>query len=229
LLAREEAARKVILPVWKEIAKDEVARHSPILAGRLAALASQGIAAVVADIKRAVQNMQRVAELSGVNLAIGRLRALDASWRDSQLTSRLLNSEAGVKLVCNEFENLFAKCETAIRGVPLETTGLCFAVRRLKTPMPAFAMDTGTGLSCMVSLSGLHDQLAAEAVLMVKLFHSTPRPFADPLIENIRTLEFKPTFRAPQEVIWGDTDALSTDDLAAQVLNDLLDELERRF
>ncbi len=50
LAQREEAASKVILPVWHDITVEQVRRHSPILADRLAAHWSDGIDAVVSQI-----------------------------------------------------------------------------------------------------------------------------------------------------------------------------------
>jgi hypothetical protein len=50
LSAKETADHKVILPVWHNITKPEVARFSPTLAGRLAANSKDGMDRVVADI-----------------------------------------------------------------------------------------------------------------------------------------------------------------------------------
>jgi len=47
LVAREQNGRKVILPVWLDIDRVGVAEHSPLLAGRVAAKASDGLSAVV--------------------------------------------------------------------------------------------------------------------------------------------------------------------------------------
>jgi hypothetical protein len=50
LFAREMQGRKVILPVWHDITKEEVLQHSPMLAGKLAAVAEKGVGAVAAEI-----------------------------------------------------------------------------------------------------------------------------------------------------------------------------------
>ncbi len=55
LVARERGGTKVILPVWLDVDKDEVAAYSPILAGRLAAKASDGLDDVVASLRRAME------------------------------------------------------------------------------------------------------------------------------------------------------------------------------
>ena len=43
---------KVILPVWHKIGRKEVASFSPVLAGRLATSSDKGLAVVVADLRR---------------------------------------------------------------------------------------------------------------------------------------------------------------------------------
>lgn len=53
LVALEVNGRKVILPVWHDIAADEVRQYSPTLADRLASETSAGLDSVVDDILRA--------------------------------------------------------------------------------------------------------------------------------------------------------------------------------
>lgn len=50
MAALEIDGRKIILPVWHEIGRDEVVRYSPLLADRLAIRSDQGIDAVVREI-----------------------------------------------------------------------------------------------------------------------------------------------------------------------------------
>ncbi len=52
LVAREVSKdKKVILPIWHNLTHEDVARHSPTLAGRLAALSKDGLDEVVRQIK----------------------------------------------------------------------------------------------------------------------------------------------------------------------------------
>ncbi|MEM8557133.1 MAG: toll/interleukin-1 receptor domain-containing protein [Bacteroidota bacterium] len=50
LFAREEAGRKVLLPVWHELTKETLAQTSPMLADRLAGNTAQGMEAVASAI-----------------------------------------------------------------------------------------------------------------------------------------------------------------------------------
>lgn len=54
LVAREEDEGRVILPVWHELTRSDVARYSPLLAGRLAVSSSLGLSVLVARILDAV-------------------------------------------------------------------------------------------------------------------------------------------------------------------------------
>jgi hypothetical protein len=56
LAQREVSGEKVILPVWYDINADEVRRHSPILADRVAARWSDGLDAVVAQVLNIVRD-----------------------------------------------------------------------------------------------------------------------------------------------------------------------------
>jgi hypothetical protein len=54
LVALEVNGRKVILPVWHNVTQGDVAKYSPILAGRLAVSTSTGLDNVVSEIIRAI-------------------------------------------------------------------------------------------------------------------------------------------------------------------------------
>ena len=54
LVARERDGKKIILPIWHGVTKEEVLEYSPILAGRLAASTNKGLDNVVREIIRAI-------------------------------------------------------------------------------------------------------------------------------------------------------------------------------
>lgn len=55
LVAREDGKQKLILPVWHGVTQVEVAKFSPMLAGKVAVSMSQGLERVVEEILRAMQ------------------------------------------------------------------------------------------------------------------------------------------------------------------------------
>ena len=54
LVARERDGKKVILPIWHGVTKEDVLKFSPILAGRMAASTSKGLDFVVREIIKAM-------------------------------------------------------------------------------------------------------------------------------------------------------------------------------
>lgn len=50
LFSLETVERKVVLALWKDVNEGDVKAFSPILAGKLAAMAAHGVAAVVEEI-----------------------------------------------------------------------------------------------------------------------------------------------------------------------------------
>ncbi|MBP7053627.1 MAG: toll/interleukin-1 receptor domain-containing protein [Phycisphaerae bacterium] len=54
LFAQEGDGRKKILPVWHNVVAETVRQYSPLLAGRLATLSTQGVDGVVEDLVRAM-------------------------------------------------------------------------------------------------------------------------------------------------------------------------------
>jgi hypothetical protein len=55
LVAREVDGKKVILPVWHKVTREDVYSYSPLLSDRLAAASREGIESVVAKIIAAIQ------------------------------------------------------------------------------------------------------------------------------------------------------------------------------
>lgn len=55
LVAKERKEKKVILPIWHGVTKEDVEKFSPILAGRLAASTSKGLDYVIGEIIKAIE------------------------------------------------------------------------------------------------------------------------------------------------------------------------------
>jgi len=55
LAAKEYNGEKVILPIWHNLTREEVAKYSPMLADRLAVLTSQGLESMVEEVLRVIR------------------------------------------------------------------------------------------------------------------------------------------------------------------------------
>jgi hypothetical protein len=91
LMAIEEDGRKVILPIWHGVTKPQVAKHSPILADRLAAHTLQGVAHVAAVISDVVFD-PKSGSPSGMAPLLGRrfIELLDAGPLASTIRTFLI-------------------------------------------------------------------------------------------------------------------------------------------
>jgi hypothetical protein len=57
LISREMEGGKVVLPVWHNVSFEEVRKHSPILAGRVAAKTQDGLREVAEQVFRAIESV----------------------------------------------------------------------------------------------------------------------------------------------------------------------------
>jgi hypothetical protein len=108
LLALEEANRKMILPIWKDVGEKEVKEFSPTLSGRLGGTATGGIQTVVDGIRRAVEVAQREAVLKGPRSHLDRLAALETNALDEKKAQALTSSVEGVRIAHTGAEELIA-------------------------------------------------------------------------------------------------------------------------
>jgi hypothetical protein len=56
LVTRERDGKKVILPIWHEITREDVEKFSPILSGRLAVSTDKGLDYVINEIIKATRH-----------------------------------------------------------------------------------------------------------------------------------------------------------------------------
>ncbi len=108
LVAREAEHEKVILPVWHDVALEDVRKYSPILAGRLAVSTSEGLAAVAKAVHRAVE------------VAGGRTRFGAPIYAGRLTKTALLSLPSGAFLLSNSLNpDLSPTLAEVIPGLPL--------------------------------------------------------------------------------------------------------------
>jgi hypothetical protein len=106
LFGLESKNRKIILPVWLNVTKDEVTNYSPMLAGRKAALASNGLERVVQDLKMAISASSRTQEVNNpdsTTVALNNMWQTVNGWKTDQ---KLLGTSRGVGLFEIAFEKI---------------------------------------------------------------------------------------------------------------------------
>ena len=126
LFALEQETRKVILPIWKDIDVKGVASYSPILAGRLAVPASDGIDRVVSEIQRAVGVSERSRELSQFTALALRLKKLDLTLCTRKIAEAKLCTTEGVRSVEAETKRLCQLIYAQLTAISSSTLNFSF-------------------------------------------------------------------------------------------------------
>lgn len=98
LSALEKKDKKVILPIWKGVSKEDVASYSPILADLMAAKAEDGVDNVVSEIKKAVAFFERGKSVERPAPGYDRLRTSIEKRTERERSESILWSQAGVSL-----------------------------------------------------------------------------------------------------------------------------------
>lgn len=101
LFALEEKDKKIILPVWKDVSREDVLRYSPILAGRMAAKAEEGVDKVVYEIKRAVEYSEIGKSLEKPKSGLHKLRASIEKEKEEKRSKDIVGSQEGVGIAWN--------------------------------------------------------------------------------------------------------------------------------
>jgi hypothetical protein len=133
LSALETTKKKLILPVWKDVTEEDVKVFSPILAGRFAARAAEGVDYVVSMINQAVDAAARTAAFSPMDAIKGRLKRVATDIKVENESRKLLGTEEGVNLVYGSITDCFNDLEAHVTTFASET-GLRFKVTR-SSPM----------------------------------------------------------------------------------------------
>jgi hypothetical protein len=231
LFALETTTRKIILPVWKDVSQDDVTRFSPILAGRLATNASEGIDKVVNDLRRAVEVSDRVREVSASDSVIQKARSIDQTLQERANADRLSRCEEGVAIVRQGFDCLNTYLEKSI-GEILKTSkhlGLKLSYQPDFQFGPTLMINTSHQHEMHAELRGLGGNFTYEATLVCAIFkRGFPRPERP---AKVREVSFKPTFNLSNYVLWIQAPGRQTqrtEELAAHLLDLLLTELEKQ-
>jgi hypothetical protein len=98
LFALEEKDKKVILPVWKGVSKDDVISYSPILADRMAAKAEDGVDKVVNEIMRSVAYFERGRSVEKPTNGLSKLRTSLEKKIEKERSENIVWSGAGVSI-----------------------------------------------------------------------------------------------------------------------------------
>lgn len=228
LFAREGPARKIVLPVWKDVSAEEVAGFSPILAGRLAVRASEGLAKVVEEISIAVDVSDRQRALTALEGAVERFKSFDTTVYEKREGKKLLDSTEGVQLISKAFNALHGTFESVLSGVSETSRLLKFNVQMQHGEILIIA---AYGLQWGIQMVQLYSNSASEAKLQTTLFHVEPSRFG-PRTPSTQLIDlmFRPIIRLDKKVIWEEEPRAriyGNEELVAHLVGLVQKEMER--
>jgi hypothetical protein len=221
LFALEKQSRKMILPIWKDVTKEDVQKYSPLLAGRFAADASRGIQQVVHDIRLAIGAAQQQRELSALDTATEKVARLQQTVAAREREKALLFSERGVQLIREALQKLYHAIRTALSVGSSNSKSLKFDISKPTTPPRAFFARTVGGLRLDICIRELTENYAGDAYLEVGIIKQHFDRYGDLTADysGLDSQRFKPGFR-DERVIWRGEEKLlfNTEDLAAHLV-----------
>jgi hypothetical protein len=231
LFALEQKNGKMILPVWKDIDVEGVRASSPILAGRLAALAADGIDRVVDEIRKAVGQTERARELSQIDNITLRLKRLDQNTQSAALADAKLRTVEGANAIRSEKIRVCKLLTDTLEKISAQSQQLKFTFRE---DHGILQVGAPFHLSMSISLHNISYNYAAEGRLECRIFtfksayENNQRGMPpDVLLER----DFRPYFGSGGEVIWvspnsKDT-ATTTEQMVFTLVEDLTGHLEK--
>jgi TIR domain len=227
LFSLQNKNRKVILPIWKDVTKAEVQAYSPILAGKFAALASNGVPSVVNDIKRAVETARTVEGFSSAENALSKFQMLDKQISGSRKAKELEGSPEGMQMVSD-----------AVRSV-ISTLSAQLEELSCTSELLKFNIDSGVGdgltvwgpfcTNLSVKYHLLYDNSISGAALEVRILDSRfeSRSFA-PKSHTLQKYRFLPSFGSGLKLQWRDSSkTFTTEQLVPLVLEKLCEEITK--
>lgn len=231
LFALEQGSRKVILPIWKDIDEKGVANFSPILAGRLAVPASDGIDRVVAEIKRAVGVTERVREFSQFDALELRMKRLALNLATRSTAEQKLRTIEGVREIDAEELKLCQLLQIQFEKVATAFTQLKCSFHR---DVAGFQIHGPFRLRMGVKLDGHRVNDATDTRLKSLIFQMGKR---DDFMElrpqplNLKERTFRPYFGHEAEPVWTSPNSteefMTTQQVALLLAENFIEFIER--
>ena len=120
LFSLEDKDKKVILPVWYGVTREDVNQRSPILADRLAAKAEDGINAVVKEISRSVAYFDRGKSVQTAKPGLATLRSSLQRKAEADRSQQIVSSDAGVSIAVETARTTLNTLASHVRSLQRE-------------------------------------------------------------------------------------------------------------
>lgn len=229
LLAIESTARKVILPIWKDVTVEDVSAFSPILAGRLGAPTSRGVDSVVEEIRRAVEAADRVASFSNVENAISMFKALDKEVVGTKRAEELARSVAGVQIVDATAKEMIIWLRNQIQRLANESETLSITLANSTDNQLSFSAPYAMQFLLRYENGTINSISTAVMRLLIYQWLDSFREDHSKR-DEIRREDFEPGFHHTGKIIWRSTNTsheFTTEQLQSRVLEEIVSAIRQ--
>jgi hypothetical protein len=233
LFALEGTSRKMILPVWKDVSEPEVKKFSPILAGRLGAIASDGVQKVVDEIRRAIEVSDRTRQISAASSIVQKALSLDQTFAERNLNERLSRCEDGVTIVKQGFDSIYISFQSAVDQIQKVSQVLRFGIDKPSHPFgQQIVVRINSGFALNILLTGLGGNWTYETKLAAVITkRNLQRLGFDNKPDSVSEMTFEPAFKLQNQLVWlnqSGRKSYSSEDLSSFLLETLIDEAKKR-
>ena len=222
LLELETAQRKLILPIWKDVTREDIMAFSPILSSRLGVQASEGVPALVSEIRRAVQAGDRVASFSPWDSLAAKFQSLDKEIEHEEQATKLSSSKEGIELVQSSAKGVLDRIEASITKLTSDSSALNFRVVR---GTYTIHIDCPFRLQAYGCYNNASWYGVGKASMDFKVYKDKDFPDGSSGLPSVNffNLQARCWFGPDNEVVWkiGTDCVLSSEQLALRFLEDL--------
>jgi hypothetical protein len=232
LIALEVKRGKMILPVLKGVTHDDVEKYSPILASKVTVSESEGLLKVIEEIQLAVGVSNRQRGLTALDIAAQSVEALRQTVTEHQRAEQLSFSEQGANLVRSSIDTVWDTIHKALYVDPASPVVPKFQFHRQVWNNMYVCTVRGMHLNLYPTNVALNSVVNAR--LEVRIFQRLEDNSAGsvPDIIMLLEIEFRPTFRSGDQVVWVNPDKTATytsEGLAAHLIKVFAEHVQKKI
>ena len=236
LFALETTERNVIIPIWKDVSREEVAAYSPIIADRVAIPSSHGIPAIVNQIRIATDTAERKSVFSQRNSIVQRYKKIDTTITASIASDRKLHASGTINEINKAGSQILIDFMQAINQLSNLGTTIKFQVTENADKSfhnPPLRKSIFVQAPFRLNLRFEYSQAIANATEHTKMmlliwkvvpqeFWKNPKEYKDPKIRKIYEEEFLPKYNSELSLCWQSNDEMILSGKLADYALDIL-------
>ena len=202
LFSRETDARKVILPIWKDLSEEKVKGFSPMLASRLGIDAALGIPRIMHEIKRSVGLIDRIKSIDDVSWKT-RILNLDTELQHAAREKEYFNSDEARKQFLDQRSQVLDLLIHMVQELSSQVSTLRFTTHRYENYV---VIDGPKRLFLVVSFQLKFCNSLDEAYVELRIGRDTTdnHGFGKQKHVDLKKWRLLPRFNSALKLYWAD-------------------------